>query len=130
MEKIKVLIAHNDKKVEEEVVNSIKSLDYAEIVGTANTGEDTYTKIINLKPDVVFTKYDFEKLDGLQIIEKAEGELKENIPTFNLIIEDKEVSEERLVQTLRKVGTKLNTFVRVPFGKRALEVLEKQKEEN
>jgi len=129
MEKIRVLIAHSDEKIKEEVLNSIESLDYAEVVGTAETGEDTYTKIINLKPDVVFAKYDFEKLDGLQIIEKAEDELKQNIPTFNLIIQDKEVSEERVVETLKKVGTKLNTFVRMPFGKRALDVLEKQKEE-
>ena len=48
MEKIRILIAHNDESVKNNIVNNIKNLNYAEVVGTASNGKETYTKIIDL----------------------------------------------------------------------------------
>lgn len=124
--KIKVLIAHNDERVTKEIVKSIKILNYVEIVGTAKNGEETYKEIIKLKPDMVFAKYDFEKLDGLEIINKTEKRMKEEIPTFNLFIENEEVPEKRLQETLKNVGTKLNAFVRKPYIDRVKDIIEEQ----
>ena len=50
MKKIKILVAHNDTKVKDEVINSIKRLQATEIIGISENGEDTYEKIIDLKP--------------------------------------------------------------------------------
>lgn len=124
--KIKVLIAHNDERVTKEIVKSIKILNYVEIVGTTKNGEETYKEIIKLKPDMVFAKYDFEKLDGLEIINKTEKRMKEEIPTFNLFIENEEVPEKRLQETLKNVGTKLNAFVRKPYIDRVKDIIEEQ----
>ena len=126
MEKIKILVAHNDTKVKDEVVNTIKKLQDTQIIAISRNGEDTYKKIIDLKPDIVFTKYNFDKLDGLDIIQRAEGILKEKMPTFNLIIGEEEIPEEKLEETLKNVGTKLNAFVRKPYGERVLNILEEQ----
>ena len=56
MEKIRILIAHNDENVKNNIVNNIKNLNYAEVVGTASSGTETYNKIIDLKPEVVLQK--------------------------------------------------------------------------
>ena len=42
MEKIRILIAHNDENVKNNIVNNIKNLNYAEVVGTASSGTETY----------------------------------------------------------------------------------------
>ena len=42
MNKIRTLIAHNDEIIKNEIVDSIKDLEFVEIVGTANCGKETY----------------------------------------------------------------------------------------
>lgn len=126
--KVKILIAHNDEKVAKEVAKTIKTLNYVEIVGITENGEETYNKILELKPDIVFAKYDFEELDGLEIINKAEIKLKEKIPTFNLFIGEKEVPEEKLKKTIRNVGVKLNAFVRKPYISKVKDLIQEQVE--
>lgn len=126
MKKIKILVAHNDTKVKDEVINSIKRLQATEIIGISENGEDTYEKIIDLKPEIVFAKYDFGELDGLDIIQKTEGVLKEKTPIFNLIVGEEKIPEEKLEETLRNVGEKLNAFVRTPYGERVTYILEEQ----
>ena len=56
MNKIRILVAHDDKTIKEKIVDSIKNLEYVEIVGTTTHGDETYNKIINLKPEMVFTQ--------------------------------------------------------------------------
>jgi len=88
VKKIKILVAHNDTKVKDEVINSIKRLQATEIIGISENGEDTYEKIIDLKPEII--------------------------------------PEEKLEETLRNVGEKLNAFVRTPYGERVTYILEEQ----
>ncbi len=42
MRKIRTLIAHNDENVTNNIINTMKNLDYVEVVGTANNGKETY----------------------------------------------------------------------------------------
>ena len=93
MEKIRILIAHNDESVKNNIVNNIKNLNYAEVVGTASNGKETYTKIIDLKPEVVFAKIDMDNMSSLEIIRKSKEDLKDNVPVFNFIT-NKSVSDE------------------------------------
>ena len=93
MRKIRTLIAHNDENVTNNLLNTMKGLDYVEVVGTANTGNETYNKIVELKPEMVFAKIDMENMSSMEIIKKSKEDLKENVPIFNLIT-NKNVSDE------------------------------------
>ena len=109
--KIKILVAHNDQETTNEIVNSIKELDYTEIVGTTVDGLDTYNKIIELKPEVVFSKYDLDVMNGLEIMRKTKEKLQEEMPIFN-IVTSINIPEEELKRTVSDVGTKLSSLIR------------------
>ena len=109
--KIKILVAHNDQETTNEIVNSIKELNYTEIVGTTVDGLDTYNKIIELKPEVVFSKYDLDVMNGLEIMRKTKEKLQEEMPIFN-IVTSINIPEEELQKTVSDVGTKLSSLIR------------------
>lgn len=109
--KIRILLADSDQDTTNEIVNSIKELDYVEIVGTAIDGLDTYNKIIELKPEVVFSKYNLDKMDGLEVIRKTKEKLQEEMPMFNIVISNS-IPEEQLQKTVTEAGTKLSSLIR------------------
>lgn len=115
MEKIRILIAHNDENVKNNIVNNIKNLNYAEVVGTASSGTETYNKIIDLKPEVVFAKIDMDNMSCLEIIRKSKEDLKENIPVFNFIT-NKSISDEYMKEAYNIIGRNLNSFVTEPVN--------------
>lgn len=122
MNKIRILIAHNDEVIKTEIVNPIKKLDFVEIVGTANCGIETYEKIVNLKPEMVFTKYDFDNMNGLEIMKKSKEELDKNsVPFFNLIVDN--INENELQYVVEIMGNKLNALVREPYNERVINIL-------
>ena len=84
MGKIRTLVAYDDKDFKEEIINVLESIDGVEVVGTAEDGEETYNKIVSLKPEMVFAKFDLDKMDGLEIIKKSKENL-ETTPIFNII---------------------------------------------
>lgn len=109
--KIRILVADNDQDTTNEIVNSIKELDYVEVVGMTTDGVDTYNKIIELKPEIVFSKYDLDKMDGLEVIRKAKEKLQTEMPMFN-IITSVNIPDEQLQKTVSDVGTKLSNLIR------------------
>jgi len=109
--KIRILVADNDQDTTNEIVNSIKELDYVEVVGMAIDGLDTYNKIIELKPEIVFSKYDLDKMDGLEVIRKTKEKLQTEMPMFN-IITSVNIPDEQLQKTVLDVGTKLSNLIR------------------
>lgn len=122
MNKIRTLIAHNDEVIKNEIVNSIKNLDFVEIVGTAKCGTETYEKIVNLKPEMVFTKYDLDNMNGLEIMKKSKEELDKNsVPLFNLIVDN--INENELQYVVEIMGNKLNALVREPYNERVINIL-------
>lgn len=122
MNKIRTLIAHNDEVIKNEIVNSIKNLDFVEIVGTARCGTETYEKIVNLKPEMVFTKYDLDNMNGLEIMKKSKEELDKNsVPLFNLIVDN--INENELQYVVEIMGNKLNALVREPYNERVINIL-------
>ena len=69
VDKIKTLIAYDDEKIKSEIVNILNEIRDVEIVATSGSPEDTYNKIIEFKPEMVFTQYDFgTNMNGLDII--------------------------------------------------------------
>jgi len=120
MGKIRTLIAHNDENVTNNIINTMKNLDYVEVVGTANNGKETYNKIVNLKPEVVFAKIDMEHMSSIEIIKKSKEDLKDNIPVFNFITTEN-VSDEYMKEAYNIIGRNLNSFVTEPVNHREID---------
>lgn len=121
MNKIRTLIAHNDEIIKNEIVDSIKDIEFVEIVGTANCGKETYEKIINLKPEMVFTEYDFDNMNGLEIMEKSKEVLKNDMPIFNMIVDD--IADNELIKMIEVSKNNLNALVRRPYKDRAIIIM-------
>lgn len=115
MKKIRTLIAHNDENITSDIINTIKNLDYVEIVGTASDGKETYNKIIDLKPEVVFAKIDMDNMSSMEIIKKSKQDLDGNIPIFNFITSE-DVSNDYMKQVYEIIGRNLNSFVTEPLN--------------
>lgn len=124
MYKIRTLIAHNEEDIKNEIVDSIKNLDFVEIVGIASNGIDAYNKIVDLKPQMVFAKYEFNNMTSLDIMRKSKEKLDNNIPVFNIIVD--EISNEDLKQAQDIVGDKLG-LVRRPYPFMVTNILEEYK---
>ena len=85
MEKIKTILVHNDSEVIENIKINIKNLDKVEVIATATNGKDALNKIINLKPDIVFTKFELEDMNGMDLLEKTSKKLYYETPKFKYI---------------------------------------------
>ena len=109
------------------IVDSVNTLDYVEVVGTAKDGVETYNKIIDLKPEVVFTKYNYSNMPGLELMRKTKEKLKEHFPSFNTI---GQIPENELKEAISITGEKLNAFVRQPYDGEAVEIMKAYKEYN
>ena len=115
MKKIKILIAHNNEEIRNKIADTIKDLDYVELVGTATEGKETYNKIIESKPEVVFAKMNLDNMDSMEIMRKSKESLKDNVPIFNIITSDN-VSDEYMKTAYNLMGRNLNTFVSEPIN--------------
>ena len=109
MRKIRTLIAHNDENVTNNIVNNMKNLDYVEVVGTASNGKETYNKIIDLKPEMVFAKFEMEDMNGFEIVKKSKEKLDSDIPVFNIFAEEMPKNEIEKIYNI--AGRKFNAII-------------------
>lgn len=124
-QKIRIIVAHNDDDIRISIVNSISSLDYTNVVGVACDGIDAYNKIVNLKPEVVFSKYNYSNMTGLELIRKTKEILKDDFPSFNTI---GEIPDNELMEAINITDNKLNACVREPYDGTAKDIIEAYKE--
>ena len=108
--KIRTLIAHNDINITNRIVDAIKKLDFVDVVGTAKDGTETYQKIVDLKPEMIFTKYAMDNMNGLDIVKSSKEKLESNIPVFNMIIDNK-IQENEIDEMYDIIGKKLNSLI-------------------
>ena len=108
--KIRTLIAHNDINITNKIVDAIKKLDFVDIVGTAKDGTETYHKIVDLKPEMIFTKYAMDNMNGLDLVKSSKEKLENNIHIFNMIIDNK-VQENEIDEMYDIIGRKLNSVI-------------------
>lgn len=108
--KIRTLIAHNDINITNKIVDAIKKLDFVDIVGTAKDGTETYHKIVDLKPEMIFTKYAMDNMNGLDLVKSSKEKLENNIPIFNMIIDNK-LQENEIDEMYDIIGRKLNSVI-------------------
>ena len=85
MNNIKVLLVHNNSDVIKNIKINIDNLDKVEVIATATNGKDALDKIIKLKLDIVFTKFELEDMDGMELLEKASEKLYYETPKFKYI---------------------------------------------
>lgn len=123
--KIRTFIAHNNLGIQQTIIDSIKKLPYVEIIGTATDGIDTYNKIVELEPEFVFSKYNFDNMSGLELVSKTKEKLQERFPVFNTI---GEIPDNELMQILNITGNKLNADVTEPYAESASEIIKAYKE--
>ena len=111
MKKIKTLIAYDDDDVKNRIIGILNEIEGVEIVATSKNPEDTYNKIVEFKPEMVFAKYDFgTEMNGLDIIKQSKEALNDNVPAFNFIA--KEIPKEDFIEAKRMIGDKMNTIIR------------------
>ena len=108
-DKIRTIIAYNDDIVRNEIVDTIKSLNFVDIVGITANGADTYKKIIDLQPEMAFMNYNFDDMNGLDIIKKSKEKLDTRIPVFNLI--GNNIPEKECNEFINIAGIKMNTII-------------------
>ena len=127
MKKIRTLIAHNDVNITNDIVKAIENLENVDIVGTANDGKETYNKIIDLKPEMVFAKYNMENMNGFEIAKSSKEKLENNVPIFNMII-DNNVKEEEIDKVYDMIGNKLNSLITEPISNNIVNIINDYKE--
>ena len=127
MKKIRTLIAHNDVNITNDIVKAIENLEYVDIVGTAKDGKETYNKIIDLKPEMVFAKYNMENMNGIEIAKSSKEKLENNVPIFNMII-DNNVKEEEIDKVYDMIGNKLNSLITEPISNNIVNIINDYKE--
>ncbi len=121
--KIKVIVAHDDENVIKEILESMKKVSFAEVVGTSKNGEEALEEIRKLKPDMAFVKYDFKHLDGFDIIKKSKEELHEDMPVFNLFVGNDTISQDKLKDTFKEVGSKLNSLIGEEYNSQVVDII-------
>lgn len=125
--KIRTLVAYNDENIRNKIVNILKQIEDVEIVATTINPVDTFNKIIEYKPEMVFVKYDFgTEMNGLDIIKQSKEILKDSIPAFNFI--DTEIPKEEFFEAKRIIGDKMNTIIREQNSVRYAGIIEDYKE--
>ena len=127
MKKIRTLIAHNDVNITNDIVKAVENLEYVDIVGTAKDGKETYNKIIDLKPEMVFAKYNMKNINGFEIAKSSKEKLENNVPIFNMII-DNNVKEEEIDKVYDMIGNKLNSLITEPISNNIVNIINDYKE--
>ena len=112
---------------EQKMQKAIENLEYVDIVGTAKDGKETYNKIIDLKPEMVFAKYNMENMNGFEIAKSSKEKLENNVPIFNMII-DNNVKEEEIDKVYDMIGNKLNSLITEPISNNIVNIINDYKE--
>ena len=127
MNKIKTLIAYDDEEVKNRIIGILKGIEDIEIVATTMNPIDTFNKIIEYKPEMVFAKYDFgTNMNGLDIIKQSKEVLNDNVPAFNFIATD--IPREDYLEAKRIIGDKMNTIIRENTTGRYTDIISDYKE--
>ena len=69
-DKIRILIADDNYEFGMTLKNYLANDNSMEVVGIARDGEEAYSNILNLKPDVVLLDVIMPHLDGIGVLEK------------------------------------------------------------
>ena len=109
-EKIKVFIADDNQEFSHTLSSYINSQDDMEIVGMARDGNEAVDLVIKTEPDVVLLDVIMPHLDGLGVLEKINGIMKNNMPTCIML---SAVGQDKVTQKAIELGAEY--YVVKPF---------------
>lgn len=121
--KIKTLIAFNDTDTTNKIKKCFEQINYVDIVGVTDKGEDIYNKIVNLKPEMVFTQF---RMNGFDI-KSAKENLNDDMPIFNLLMSSN-IKESEVNEMYDILGNKLNSLIPEPYNENIIDILKQYKE--
>ena len=81
MNKLKVLIADDNKVISDSIKKIIKRIEDIDIVAIANDGNEEYEFIKKYEPDFLFSDVQMPKMTGIEVLQKLENEEYKKIPT-------------------------------------------------
>lgn len=96
MKKIKVFIADDHKILRESLVILLSQEDNIEVIGEAADGQEAFSKIIRLKPDIAILDISIPQLNGLDLAAK----LKQEMTDIKIIILTMHKSEDFVTRAL------------------------------
>ena len=82
MEKIRLVIAEDDRPTRETLGQLLALEDDIEVVGTAADGEDALRLVRKMLPDVLLTDINMPKLNGIELTQKV----KQTLPNVGIVI--------------------------------------------
>ena len=68
MNKLRMMVVYNNKKGIEKIKDAVKDIEYIEVVGSTKNGKEVYSKILELKPDILFTKFKMKDFDPMKVM--------------------------------------------------------------
>ncbi len=101
-DKIKVLLADDNKDFCDVLVSYLERLGDMEIVGIANDGLEAYTKIKESSPDVVVLDGIMPRLDGLGLLEKINTEIGLDKSPYCIMLSA--MNQEKVTQRALELG--------------------------
>ena len=64
---------------------------------------------MELEPEIVFTKFDLNDMNAIDVIQKSKMKLDKKMPIFNLIADN--LSKEQFNEITNLAGDKINAFI-------------------
>lgn len=126
MNKIRTFVAYEDEMTRNTIINTLKTLDFADVIGYAKDGLQTYNKIIELQPDMVFAEYRMSDMNGIELIKKSREKLENKTPMFNIIGEN--ISFEELQENSSSIGDNINALLEKDDQERIIKIMKEYKE--
>lgn len=126
-----MMIIYNNNKGIEKIKNAVKDIEYLEIVGSTKKGKEVYNKILELKPDIIFTKFKMKDFDSMETMIN----LGKECPTFKFLSDDLDNDNGRGFYKKRKKEKGEESKIRFNFVKElgineVLEEIEKYYQES
>ena len=123
---IRIIVAHSNLEVVNRINKKLSELNFVDVIYVSTNGFDTYKKILEKRPDMVFLDYKLYQMSGFDIMVNARGKLQDNTPIFNIIADI--VPEEELKFLCKYLGKKINALVREPIEERTKSIMVDYKE--
>lgn len=108
--KLKVLLADDNKDFCDVVTNYLEKQSDMEIIGVAHDGIEAYNKILTEKPDVALLDGIMPRLDGIGVLEKLKN-ADTAIPTMCIMLTA--VTQEQITQKAFNLGAQY--YIAKPF---------------
>ena len=125
-QKVNVLIASSNNKLNNVIKTQIETLKYVNIVGITKNGMDTYKTILDKKPEMVFLQYNFKDFKGYDMILDLAKKMKLKLPVFNIIANY--ITDGELMGMLIATNSRINTWIRLgDYEERYVDILKDYK---